>query len=277
MIAFTKVVNSYYSQIFVINADGTDLAQLTTGFYFDQFSSNYVPEWSPDGSKIVFITDRHINHTGNNSEIYVMDADGSNQTRLTQNLENEGSPTWSPDGSQIAFIRDNEIHLMDPDGSNMTALGIGASDYSWSPDGSRIVFSHVHPDAVPDVSHNLHCCYGSHALEISVVNVDGTDQERLTDNAYWDRWPSWSPDGERIVYSYEYDGGMDIYVMDADGKNKIHLMDDLFHDITPIWSPDGLNIAFQAGRLEEGIYIMNADGSGQTLLAEFGQSPSWTD
>jgi Tol biopolymer transport system component len=112
------------------------------------------PAWSPDGTKIAFVR---------RGDIFVMDADGSNPTNLTnsQSMDNQG-PAWSPDGTRIAFSRSeaggnrevNRIFVMDADGSNPTSLtdalpdgGIGVDfEPTWSPDGNRIAFSSA-PDA----------------------------------------------------------------------------------------------------------------------------------
>ena len=101
------------------------------------------PSWSPDGSQIAFDSDRD-----GNWEIYVMDADGSNPTNLTNNAADDQRPAWSPDGSKIAFHsnRDgnlDEIYVMDADGSNPIRLTNNTdNDHcpSWSPDGSKIAF-----------------------------------------------------------------------------------------------------------------------------------------
>ncbi len=95
------------------------------------------------GEKITF----HSQRDGNR-EIYSMDPDGSNQTRLTNNTFTDGEPTWSPGGSRIAFNTNRdantEIYVMDADGSNQTNLtnapGSVESEPAWSPDGSKIAF-----------------------------------------------------------------------------------------------------------------------------------------
>ncbi len=112
--------SSYYDpnsgEIYLINSDGTGLVQLTD----DGFEDN-APDWSPDGSRIVFISARDGDY-----EVCTMDPDGSNIQQLTNNSAGEGSPTWSPDGTKIVFFSDrdgnNEIYVMDADGSNQTRM-----------------------------------------------------------------------------------------------------------------------------------------------------------
>ena len=92
----------------------------------------YSKRLEPDGSRITFASDRD-----GKAEIYVMNADGSDQTRLTNNPANDGSPAWSPDGSRIAFTSDrdsnDEIYVMNADGSDQTNLTNNPA-WDFSPD-----------------------------------------------------------------------------------------------------------------------------------------------
>ena len=214
-------------------------------------------------------------HDDVNFEIYVMNADGSGQTRLTDDPGFDGSPSWSPDGSRIAFqsfrdgdgIPNPEIYVMNADGSGQTRLtdnpGFDGSP-SWSPDGGLIAFQSER-DKNPD---------------IYVMNADGSGQIRLTDDPEADWSPSWSPDGSRIAFESDRDGNFEIYVMNADGSGQTRLTDDPAYDGSPSWSPDGQRIAFDSVRDENSeIYVMNADGSGQTRLTDnpaTDGSPSWS-
>jgi len=222
--------------------------------------------------KIAFTSYRN---GGNNAEIYVINADGTDETRLTNNPSIDYQPTWSPDGSKIAFSsnRDGntEIYVMNADGTGQTRLTYDSShDYypAWSPDGSKIVFSHFVND---------------YSYEIYVMNADGTGQTRLTNNPSIDYQPTWSPDGSKIAFSSNRDGDTEIYVMNADGTGQTRLTDTVSENHggeCPTWSPNGSKIAFSSyfdGMSE--IYVMNADGTGQTRLTNNPSSdyqPTWS-
>ena len=211
--------------------------------------------WSPDGRRIAFDSDRD-----GNTEIYVMNADGSGVTRLTNHDARDSVPAWSPDGRRIAFqsYRDGnlEIYLMNADGSGVTRLTDNdAQDGTpaWSPDGRRIAFYSMRDGNT----------------EIYVMNADGSGVTRLTHNGAEDVTPAWSPDGRHIAFSSEREGNLEIYVMNADGSGVTRLTHNGARDLFPDWSPDGRRIAFHSNR--DGnweIYAINADGSGVTNLTQ---------
>ena len=193
------------------------------------------------------------------AEIYIMNVDGTGQTRLINNPTNDGAPSFSPDGAKIVFMsnRDGnlEIYIMNVDGSEQTRLTNNpASDTkpSFSPDGAKIAF-------LSNRDGNL---------EIYLMNVDGSEQTRLTKNPASDGGPSFSPDGSKIAFvSNRDDGNYEIYIMNVDGTGQTRLTNNPAADTGPSFSPDGSKIAFFSGR--EGnyeIYIMNVDGSEQVNL-----------
>jgi Tol biopolymer transport system component len=190
-------------EIFVMNADGTNQIQLTFNDEYD-----YDPAWSPDGAKIVF------RRSGALPGIYVMNSDGSGETRITTSSDDE-TPVWSPDGSKIAFSRwdtnDWDIWVMNPDGSGqdqITPEGDDANDQEpdWSPDSSRIVFRRWG---------------GVESSGLFVINADGTGLTRLTSNS--DNMPAWSPDGTKIVFDKGGEGSATLYLMNSDGTGQTQL------------------------------------------------------
>jgi len=211
--------------------------------------------WSPDGKKITFISAGQ----DSNSDIHVMNADGSGLVNLTNSPEDDWEPSWSPDGKKITFVsvgqdRNSEIYVMNVDGSDLVNLTNSPEDESnpiWSPDGKKITFVSAGQDG---------------NYEIYVMNVDGSDLVNLTNSPEGEFEPIWSPDSKKITFSSNRNGNREIYIMNADGSGLANLTNSPEDEFGPIWSPDGKKIAFTFKQDERDdnleIYTMNADGSG---------------
>jgi len=205
-----------------------------------------------------------------NFKIFVMDADGSNQTPLTTNTGDEFWPDWSPDGRKIAFYSligggNSEIYVVDSDGSNLTKLTNNPfrdETPVWSPDGNKIAFS-TNRDG---------------DWEVYVMDADGSNQTNLTMTLGVDVRPTWSPNGRKIAFDSNRDGNREIYVMDADGSNQTNLTNSSTQDFAAAWSPIGGKIAFNSERDgNREIYVMDRDGSNQTRLTANAGTDRWPD
>ena len=242
----------------------------------------FSPTARPDGGRIAFSAFAEQSR----AEIFVVDRDGGTPTRLTNALEGSSEAVWSPDGTKIAFVRSSgqgvtyDVWVMNADGTNQVNLTADASASidnrmpTWSPDSKSIAFARSENVAFNDPG----------PFGIWVMNAsDGSGKRRLVPGGYFDLWPSWSPDGQRIAFvRHDAAHGADLTIVNVDGTGlrRIAVPD---YDESPVWSPDGALIAFAnrdpvLGRME--IYTVRADGSDvrrRTTSAEWGggSAPAW--
>jgi Tol biopolymer transport system component len=249
------------------------------------------PAWSPDGQRIAFKTAQF----GSN-QLAVINADGSHEALLTRTFRfSEGQPSWSPDATKLIYrrtpenplVQDGDTWILDIEASKVDpanpvtqpVLVLAGDDRypTFSPDGAQIAFRHGDDLIEP-----------SGDEEVYVMDADGTNLRRLTNNADFDSAPAWSPDGRLIAFENAPGGTLqpgvephekDIYVMNADGTNVRRLTDSPGLDEGPVWSPDGTKIAFSSDRDgQQEIYVMNADGSDPRRLTDNparDESPDW--
>ena len=235
----------------------------------DPMSQSYTTpdEILPFSGQIAFSSD-----IDGDSEIYLMNVDGTSLMQLTENEGVDYLPNWSPDGRKLAFVSDRtgetEIYVMALDGSGLIVqLADGSGYYGnpiWSPDGQKIAFD----------------SWSDGDSEIFVMDPDGTNLVQLTDNDFLESVYSWSPDSQKLAFSrspksiFNPDSDIfvspdfEIFVMNADGGNAIQLTDNDTNDLFPAWSPDGGTIAFTSVSwvkigtdFDSNVYPMNADGS----------------
>jgi hypothetical protein len=213
-LAFAETVGNQ-NRLVIANVDGTDqqvLAGLPTPVS--------QPRWSPDGSRIAFVAG-----TYSLAELYVVDSDGTDLTQLTRNGVPDKSPSWTPDGRRIVYQRGTQIWAMNADGSGKHRLTAGTLP-AVSPEGQRIAFVR--------------------GGRLYVARSDGRAPRRLTRGPH-DTEPSWSPNGETIVFVRRISTlPADLWTISADGRSLHRLTNTIDRfESDPAWSPNGDQIVFR--------------------------------
>lgn len=231
------------------------------------------PAVCPDGALIAFTSGRHTSWTDpktvKNTEIYVMNGDGTGQRRVTTDPAGDKQPAFSADGRLLAYVSNRrlnwDIYVKNVQaGAEKPVTTDKADDLhpTFSPDGTHIVFQSSR-DGV---------------WNIYLMNIDGSDVQQLTKEG--GRTPVFSPDGKRIAFVSDRDGNPEIYLMDPDGTNVARLTQNDARDECPAFSPTGQEIAFLSDRNLEwmAVYLMTADGKDVRRVTKEGNwhSLSWS-
>jgi Tol biopolymer transport system component len=205
------------------------------------------------------------------SEIWLVDGNGSNLRKVTDNNENDLDPMWFPDRSKILFRRFNEevqgtsfleLWVMNPDGSNERRLAEGLdtggewTPYSWSPDGNRLVTSGYLRGVDPE---------NNGVGGIYVVEIETGESSKIIDTDNSDLWPSWSPDGSRIAFVQSATSEFELYVVDIDGSNLTRLAEGYDMQSHLRWTSDGSNVIVAAFQDDEQ-HILSIDVDSNTVL-----------
>ena len=248
-------------QLWMAGADGSKPTELIDSTLVDDW------RWSPDSTRIAYTSDG----------LWVVDADGTNQSKVTDSIPDperrSDSYDWSPDSTRIAYLvfgnDGDQLWVVDADGTNATKLTDETAEWAWSPDGTRITYivARYHPFYL--------------AGQLWVAGADGANPTKLTDeSAGW----AWSPDGTSIAYTARTDSGTQftdrgtqlcrtdsgtqLWAVDVDGANPTKLTDGDAKSLG--WSPDSTHIAYQVCT-EDGdrqLWVAGVDGANPTKLTE---------
>lgn len=241
-IAFVGREGTAAANLWVMNADGSNLTQLAEGFGADQIA------WSPDGKEIAFLgAEDPVGNPGGPTGIWTVPAAGGDPSRVLQGSGWE-QPGWSPEGTRLVVVGWNSnirnLYTVNIDGSQLAQItgdGANYSDPHWSPDGTTIACARWADPTGWNV-------------DVYVMNADGSHQRQLTHWKGWDSEPIWSPDGSQIVFTSDRDAtpaeldiderqsagerGLAVYAMNADGSNVQSIFDDgAMQNVPTSWGP----------------------------------------
>jgi Tol biopolymer transport system component len=257
------------TKIYITDLSGTHQLSIAT---FGNSDSAF-PKWSPDGKRIAFTS-----NSDGLTEIYLMGADGLNQSQITQgddvNPKNNYDVQWSPDGKYLGFVSEGvhdittaSIDVIQPDGSNHRSIILNPKSqqtFSWSPDGKEIAYVSTHDKlCVANLDNKITHCFsnignclgptwspdGTHiaisakvgkGYDIYNVDVQSGNLDRLTNSDGSDSLNvQWSPDGTRLVYIVDQDNYKpSVYTIDLATKQAQRLTDNTVESESPVWEPN---------------------------------------
>ena len=290
-------------QVYAANPDGSNPSQLTFGE-----GSASTPVWSRDGTKFAY---RMMGPTSNpsnmsDSDLVVVDADGTNPITIDRGANDISPANWSPDGRWLVYARMDggydQVFIAAADGSRPPVRIGNPATVNWSPifspDGTKIMYfvgqdgdgigvmnsdgsdwrilnttpftsidsATWHPDGDRIV---VAATGATEATDLWILHVDGSPEQRLRVPEQAEVGPSWSPIGDRLAYLTSGDGvSWLLHIADADGTNE-RLLPGIYGHINPAWSPDGTRIAVvnDLGSVVR-LTLLDPDGKAEAIVIE---------
>lgn len=252
--------------VFTVGIDGRDQTQLTDR----ELNLSWMPAVSPDGTKIAYVVEKE-----GNSDIHVMNIDGTGNRNVTNTNRGYWYPTWAPDSkSLLVTSRDTrhgnlelvQISVNSNSTKQLTDLGYNTDTPTLSPDGEHAVFG-------------LDPGFGMPVL--CSIKTDGTGFKTYANDLILAGTPSVSPQNEVVFAGIDSSYRMSIYTIELDSDKPAQRLTDSDFALSPTFSPDGSRIAWMASdeNSDMQIYEANSDGTGAHKVTSgdaFHSSPSYT-
>jgi Tol biopolymer transport system component/DNA-binding winged helix-turn-helix (wHTH) protein/tetratricopeptide (TPR) repeat protein len=254
-IIFNSDVEKENNDVYIMNADGSNVRKITDGPGWDAVPSN---SWAPDGTQVLILSDEG----GGKENIYLMNIEPSSPRRVGPDIESDEplDPSYSPNGDRILYKTQGEIRVYDlaSKADKLVVRTSAGANPSFSPDGTKVLYQ----DRIDENT------------EICSVNVDGSGFANLTQSPSRDMSPAFSPDGTQIAFASNRASGtttFEIYVMSADGSGQRLIFGDRAMSIGPAWARDGKSLLFSNDR-EDGrvgnfeLFSVSFDGGAERRL-----------
>ena len=265
------------------------------------------PHWSPEGGRIAYVvTKADLARSVYDSDLWIIDADGKNDRRLTFANGADFRPRWSPDGARIAFLSDrggrNAIYILDASGGEtrgLTSEPTPIREFEWSPDGKQIAFTRIDEATVEDEKRVAAkddarvVDEGTRLVQLYLADAETGKSKKLTTGPLSTFDLDWSPDGSQIVVSRSKGTGLDglhstdLYLISVSDGEIRPLVVRPGHDRNPRCSPDGQWVAFTSAGgvghwlVEFDIHVVPvAGGEPRRISAAYDRTPDghdWTE
>jgi TolB protein len=246
--------------VWTVNWDGSNLVNLTE----DSAESDSHPDWSPDGTQIVFDSWR-----SGKAEIYIMQANGSGVRQLTEGVDDNQEPKWSPDGKWIAY------HCSLAGETRICVVSSDEQPVGEPISGTMPVWSTSSPNGELRLAY---LCFQTGQSDICTVRPDGADLVNLTNSPADEHSAAWSLDGNWLAFVSNRSDDIDIYKVCTTCSGEpvaVRLTDEVRYAMWPAWSPDGSQLAY-ANEPGGDLLLVSANRSNATYLTSgvFGP-PIW--
>ena len=238
IIAFVTDRNRGRMNLYLINADGSELTQITFSRY-----DEIAPSWSPDGTNLAYLVSKH-----DQLDLVILDLGSAlsdpltdHSTLIVEDSVDASPPSWTSDGNMLiyaAYQGENlDLFAINSDGSDkkqLTQTNVSEKHPALSPDGTKLVFSS-----------DLSGTFDLYLIEnFNIPEFHSQPTVQLTFENGDELYPTWSPGGDRILYTSTENGNKDLRIIYTDGGNSVTVSSSTADEWKASWSPDGNKIVY---------------------------------